>query len=275
MQRPLHFGQEADGSNAARRREWDTAVRALLATPTETLWRRHSDAINSASIARWLPTGSCHRLLKTDLFDEAMGDGLYPLLAQRAGRVIGLDIARSVLAAAAARHPRLLAVAADARQLPFADAAFDVVVSNSTLDHFDARDDIATALRGLHRVLRPGGALLLTLDNLANPFVALRNALPGRLLRRLGLVDYPVGATCGPRRLRRMLREAGFAVLECTALLHCPRALAVAALRRLPADAPPEQQARFLRLLAGWERLAQWPTRYVTGYYIGVSARKT
>jgi SAM-dependent methyltransferase len=274
MDRPLQFRHQADTSAAARRREWDAAVRALLATPTEILWRRHSDAVNAAAIARWLPAGSCRRLLKTDLFDEAMGDGLYPLLAQRSGVVVGLDITRSVLAAAAARHPPLLAVAADARRLPFADAAFDVVVSNSTLDHFDTRDDILVALRGLHRVLRPGGALLLTLDNLANPLVALRNALPERLLRRLGLVDYPMGATCGPRRLRRMLNEAGFAVQECTALLHCPRALAVAALRRLPPGVPPARQARLLQSLARWERLALWPTRYLTGYYIGISARK-
>ncbi len=62
--------------------------------------------------------------------------------------------------------------------LPFPDGAFDRVFSNSTLDHFDSRDDIREALRELARVLHPEGELLLTLDNLANPVVRLRNALP-------------------------------------------------------------------------------------------------
>ena len=88
-------------------------------------------------------------------------------------------------------------------------SSFDVVVSNSTLDHFETRDEILTSLRGFHRILRPGGRLLLTMDNLANPAVALRNALPYALLRRSKLVAYPIGATAGPGRLRRMLKDAG------------------------------------------------------------------
>ncbi|MEE8130592.1 MAG: class I SAM-dependent methyltransferase [Vicinamibacterales bacterium] len=266
--------RHVDVTATVKRHDWESTLSPLLGARTETLWRRHSDAVNSSLIAQWLPAGTCRHLLKTDLFDEAMGDGLYPLLITHATRVTGLDIAPSVLAAAAARHPHLNAVAADTRRLPFADATFDVVVSNSTLDHFDARDDIRIALRGLHRVLRPGGTLVLTLDNLANPLVALRNALPARLLRRLGLIDYPVGVTCGPWRLRRLLRESGFVVLDSTALLHCLRVFEVAALRRMPADLPSVKQARILRRLARWERLAGWPTRFITGHYVGVCARK-
>ena len=225
--------RHVDETATVKRHDWESTLSPLLGARTETLWRRHSDAVNSSLIAQWLPAGACRHLLKTDLFDEAM-----------------------------------------ARRLPFADATFDVVVSNSTLDHFDARDDIRIALRGLHRVLRPGGTLVLTLDNLANPLVALRNALPARLLRRLGLIDYPVGVTCGPWRLRRLLRESGFVVLDSTALLHCLRVFEVAALRRLPADLPSVKQARILRRLARWERLAGWPPRFITGHYVGVCARK-
>src|SRR5204863_8026948 len=66
----------------------------------------------------------------------------------------------------------------DVRALPFADGSFDVVVSTSTLDHFQARADIDTALRELHRVLASDGLAVVTLDNPWNPLVALRNALP-------------------------------------------------------------------------------------------------
>jgi SAM-dependent methyltransferase len=234
----------------------------------------HSDAINVALFARWLPPQTCANLLKTDLFDEAMGSGLYPLLSAHAEQVTAIDVAPTVLAAATVRYPAVLAVAADVRRLPFASGSFDVVVSNSTLDHFETHDEILASLRGFHRILRPGGRLLLTMDNLANPAVALRNALPYRLLRRLKLVAYPIGATAGPGRLRRMLGDAGFDVLETVALLHCPRALSVALARRCERRGTPEARATFLRMTGRWERLARWPTRYLTGYFVGINARK-
>ena len=249
-------------------------MRPLLEAPAEALWRAHSDAVNAALLERWLPREACRLILKTDLFDEAVGEGLYPLLAVHAHNVAAIDRAPSVLAAAVVHYPQLLAVAADVRQLPFGSETLDVVVSNSTLDHFAAGDEIATALRELHRVLRRGGRLLLTMDNLANPLVALRNALPFRLLHRLGLVAYPVGATCRPRRLTRLLQEVGFEVRETVALLHCPRFAAVPIARRLQRRGTSAKRKRFLRRLRHWERLAKLPTRYLTGYFVGVDARK-
>lgn len=260
------------GDDASRR--WDSALEPLLGESAGALWRLHSDAVNAALFARWLPPEPCANLLKTDLFDEAMGSGLYPLLSAHAERVAAIDVAPTVLGAATARYPALLAAAADVRRLPFASSSFDVVVSNSTLDHFDTRDEILASLRGFHRILRSGGRLLLTMDNRANPAVALRNALPYRLLRRLNLVAYPIGATAGPGRLRRMLKEAGFDVLETVALLHCPRALSVARARRCEHHGTPEAKARFLRMAGRWERLARWPTRYMTGYFVGINAVK-
>jgi SAM-dependent methyltransferase len=253
---------------------WNSALEPLLGEPAGGLWRLHSDATNASLFERWLPAQSCANLLKTDLFDEAMGSGLYPLLTAHARRVAAIDVAPTVLAAATMRYPELLAAAADVRRLPFASGSFDIVVSNSTLDHFDTRDEILASLRGFHRILRPGGRLLLTMDNLANPAVALRNALPYALLRRLNLVAYPLGATAGPRRLRRMLNDVGFDVLETVALLHCPRALAVALARRCARRGTPDAKERFLRTATRWERLARWPTRYLTGYFVGINARK-
>src|SRR4029434_1314077 len=58
----------------------------------------------------------------------------------------------------------------------FADEAFDVIVSNSTLDHFGSWAELGASLHELHRVLKTRGLLIITLDNRANPIVALRNA---------------------------------------------------------------------------------------------------
>lgn len=256
------------------RRLWESALEPLIGGPTGRLWRAHSDAINGELVARWLPHGAAGRVLKTDLYDEAMGDGLSSLLAAQGFDVVAIDIAPSVLTTAASRHGALGVVAADVRRLPFADASFDAVVSNSTLDHFATRGEILESLRGLARVLKPGGRLVLTMDNLRHPAVALRNALPQRALRRVGLVDYPVGRTLGPRGLARMVRDAKLEVLDTATLLHCPRVLAVRRARAIERSASAASRARFLQRLARWESLARLPTRYLTGHYVGILARK-
>jgi SAM-dependent methyltransferase len=168
----------------------------------------------------------------------------------------------------------LQVVGADVRCLPFASGSFDVIVSPSTLDHFAVSHEIVASLRELWRVLRTGGQLLLTLDNLANPAVALRNTLPFRLLHRLGIVPYYVGATYTPRRLRHILQGVGFEVLEVDAVMHCPRILVVMMAQMLEGRLGPETQRRFARYLMAFERLSCWPTRFLTGYFIAVRAMK-
>ena len=100
----------------------------------------------------------------------------------------------------------MMVACADVRSLPFADGTFDVVVSNSTLDHFRSRKELIASMRELNRVTRPGGELVLTLDNRANPVVAFRNALPFHWLNRIRVLPYYVGVTCGPRGLRKFAR---------------------------------------------------------------------
>jgi ubiquinone/menaquinone biosynthesis C-methylase UbiE len=188
--------------------------------------------------------------------------------------VVGIDISPEVLQMAKRHYPRMDSMKADIRSLPFGDGHFDSAVSLSTLDHFDTQSDILTALDELRRVLRPAGRLVLTMDNLRNPAIWVRNALPFRWLNTIGLVPYYVGQTCSPRRLCRYLQQTGFEVLQSQAIVHCPRALAVAAARCLQGRAGGPTQARFLYLLQSFERLGNLPTRFFTGYFVAVNAVK-
>jgi SAM-dependent methyltransferase len=104
-----------------------------------------------------------------------------------------LDAARAAVGEEAARF-----VEADAGSLPFPDGTFDLVVANHMLYHVPDRPQ---ALRGLLRVLRPGGRLVASTNG------------TGHLAELAGLV----GGN-GPRGFERFglengadqLRDAGF-----------------------------------------------------------------
>jgi SAM-dependent methyltransferase len=269
---------------AAGREHWDGLARLWAGARPTPLWRQHSDAVNSALVGRWLPS-RLGRVLKTDLFDEAMSTGLYRALADRADEVVGIDVSDEIVEAAAARHQGLEARQADVRSLPFEDGAFDAVVSNSTLDHFQDEAEIIAALRELHRVLRPRGRLILTLDNPSNPFNAIAKALPrewlnrmwvrhARVTARVGHVPYHVGETMGAGRLRKVLPALGFEIQAQDAVMHAPRAFAVVIAELTARRGSARAERRLLELLAVCERMSAWPTRYVTGHFVAVSAVK-
>jgi SAM-dependent methyltransferase len=266
------------------REYWDGLAQLWRDARPTPLWRRHSDAVNAALLERWLPQ-RVGRVLKTDLFDEAISGGLYGALAARADDVVGIDVSGEIVQAATERHPGLRAQQADVRTLPFEAETFDAIVSNSTLDHFDDQGEILASLRELHRVLRPEGRLILTLDNPWNPMNALAKALPrdwlnrvwirhARLTASVGHVPYHVGETMGASRLREVLPALGLEIRDEAAIMHAPRALVVIVAELLDRRAGPRTQRRFLDVLARLERLSGWPSRYVTAHFVAVNAVK-
>ncbi|MEO8193996.1 MAG: class I SAM-dependent methyltransferase [Gemmatimonadales bacterium] len=152
-------------------------------------------------------------------------------------------------------------VCGDVRRLPIGDETVDAIVSLSTLDHFESPDDVATSLGELFRVLRPGGILVLTLDNLANPVVALRNRLPFRLTHAIGLVPYPTGTTYGPRAAQERVGAAGFEIAECTTIMHAPRVLAIPLMNALAALRSSRVSAVLSRMAMAFETLQGLPSR--------------
>ena len=61
---------------------WDVASAQWQAEGCDTLWRRHSDAVNIAFLSERLPRARVATILKTDMFDESSTAGLAPFLAQ-------------------------------------------------------------------------------------------------------------------------------------------------------------------------------------------------
>lgn len=102
------------------------------------------------------------------VLDVACGEGYgSALLARRAARVVGADIAPGAIAHARARYAgqaNLEFCEADCAALPFGDASFDVVVSLETIEHIARQEAFLDEVR---RVLRADGLAVLSCPNKA------------------------------------------------------------------------------------------------------------
>jgi SAM-dependent methyltransferase len=129
------------------------------------------------TIARYLPY-----LSKTEPILEA-GSGLSAVVVTLRGmgyNVLGMDYAVNALEASRAYDPSLPLCAGDVHALPFADGSMAGYLSFGVLEHFE--HGMGPALKEAWRILRPGGALVLTIPypNVINRLVAWRRRLRGQ-----------------------------------------------------------------------------------------------
>lgn len=118
------------------------------------IFRRYAEAL----IERARPIGPSERVL-----DLGCGTGIVArLLRERLGgaaNIAGADVSAPMIGKAREVAPELAWHEADAVALPFADRAFDLVLSQQMLQFVPDR---RAALREVRRVLAPGGRLLVS-----------------------------------------------------------------------------------------------------------------
>ncbi len=157
-------------------------------------------------------------------------------LLSRGVDAYGLDLSDTLIRQASDHHElQGRMVVGDMRHIPFEDRTFSTVVSLFTsFGYFDDGEN-ATVLREIHRVLEPGGVLLLdylnplSVEDSLGDSVTRRNGciirqhrwIEGKRLRKQVEVLFPDGQKKGfvedvrlytPEEMRREIEQAGFAL---------------------------------------------------------------
>ena len=189
--------------------------------------------------------------------------GLLAALSTRgAAEVQGVDFVETYVAEAAQRGgPNVRVRTANlAEALPYPAGAFDVVFAMEVLEHLKVPE---RCLGEVHRVLSPGGRLVLSIPNATAfaPFHRLGSVLPGRWLKQKLLpyehpsnTEQPIDTMYTYREILALVARAGFVVERQSGYRYFRYALGFPILRSLYTPWAPQLERWLER--HGWQRFA-------------------
>ena len=237
----------------------------------DPLVARQKAAVNRACVRRWAGESASGTILKTDLFEEANGeDHILGELASASRFVVGVDCLPSTVERAARRFrsPRIRLSVADLRVFNFAGGVFDLVVSTSTLDHFESRAELVQSLAELGRVLRPGGRMIVVLDNPLNPAY-----FPLKWCCRW-FAPFRLGYAMTRRGLCAIGEAMGLEILGKDYLIHNPRIISTVLFLLLRKLMGGQANGAVQVLLAAFALCGKLPTRCFSACFFVVCLRK-
>ena len=261
-----------------RTRYWDKIANTLAkGQPFDELLAEQYRLVHLNLLNRWSTFPSTSTILKTDLFAEALCPSrafTWDIL-NKGNSLVGIDCSPNIVNLARAntldrtQSSSAQYVVSDLRQLPFADNSFDLIISDSSLDHFDKKAEAGLALRELSRILKRGGTLIITMDNKGNFTEPLF-----RLWIYLGLSSFFIGPSYTMKELNRMLNMAGLRVVSNTAIIHNPRfftKILVSLLRKIH---PTIFDKLIRNCLGSLDSLEKSKLKYCTAQFIAAQAVK-
>lgn len=113
-------------------------------------------------VKKYVPEGSL-------ILDAGCGTGLSTRLLQKEGyRTCGVDISPLFLTVEKQSHPTTQLLSGNALGLPFQDNTFDSICAFEFIEHIP---DIPALIDEMHRILKPGGWIILHSPNLISPYL--------------------------------------------------------------------------------------------------------
>jgi len=226
-------------------------------------------------VRKWLNDLEGKRILKTDLREEAFGeDEVLFSLSTGNTQFFALDISEEITRKAdiqqKKRDLKHRYITADIREIPFGENAFDIVFSTSTLDHFSSEKDFVKALSELKRVVRPGGHLIITINNKCS----INFYLLEKLQKLLNLTSYPV-QLYSLGELKSIFKKVGLSICDSDFNVHIigPVNSLLLLLRKFMDDNFIDKIAHGFIVFSYWLDKRK-RTRILTGWFIALKCAK-
>lgn len=219
--RPIGVAEDEVLTPSLRQR-WDEVARSLpdLSGARSTLCYQRCER---ALVERALGDPAGKRVLKLDLWNEAVNTRLLQWLEQRGAATFGVDLSAVTTRRAHGNFRRdglrSRLAQADIRALPLADESFDFVYTMGTIEHVE---EYELCIREVRRVLRPGGSAVIGVPYRWDPFL---RPLVAWTLQRLGRYPYSPERSFGGRELCGIVERNGLRVSSRTGLMVMPGVL--------------------------------------------------
>jgi SAM-dependent methyltransferase len=239
----------------------------LYPAPSTQYYRRSEIAL----IERYFGPLQGKRVLKLDLWNEALNTRILHWMRAQGAEAVGLDFSKEVVCRAhqnsqETENPPFL-VQSDIRQLPFENSSFDFVYTMGTIEHIDEYQD---AIIEVQRILKVGGKAIIGVPHKWNIFL---RPLLVKALDFFGKYPYSPEKAFSYGELCRVVERSGLRVRYRTGLLAFPGILRMAELFLYKRNIPLYRLSPLiLRPFEVVESRWEWPGRL--GYLIAVVAEK-
>jgi len=250
--------------------QWDAVAASMpdFGTAPSTHYYRNREI---ALIERTVGPLHGKRVLKLDLWNEAINTRILGWMASKGADVVGLDISHVVTSRAHANARRenfdAALLRADIRELPFRNESFDVIYTMGTIEHIP---EYRHTLGEIERVLKPGGTAIIGVPNFWDPFL---RPLIVAALTMIGRYPYAPEKSFTRAELRRDVEGAGLEVVEMTGILALPGVLRMLDLfLHVRKGLAPRWTEWFVKPFAAAEERFAWLARI--GYLVTAVARK-
>lgn len=210
-------------------------------------------------------------ILKTDSFEESFGsDGILQFFLDRPAKTISLDISPKILnfSKQKLKNRDFLAVATNICEMPFKEATVSLIFSSSTYGYLK---NIKRGLEEVHRILKPDGILLISLNNRSNILFRILT----KIYYFLGFIPFPVSSFYSQKEVKKLLEEAGFTIMYQEPVVHIPPFLnsLIYFLDRSKKFGA-QRLSKAIMAVLSWYSNSKLKVKIFTGWYILFKAKK-